>query len=258
MKNPTKVEIDAWKEKVRTQGFLKSVREERERALHVDELDLADDEREHLLRVRETIRESEGLNQEVREMFPEVQDFEEIPMLKIDYRQAIPVFLYWLPRIEKISIKAFIAHLLGIPNVGPLVAPAILQEMKKIVENQPISVGRDIHLQTMAQNVLASSEDAFIDTIEELALDSWVPEQARMWFVRGILKRRRRNAASLFKQFLHSDDKWVIVSALKEIRRRKALELFDSIATLRMHKSKEVREEAEKTCTAFEKAKCKL
>jgi len=253
----TRSEINALREYACTQGILDIERRLRERALHLDELDISDEERDHLRKVRKNMVDCEQLNREIQEIFPEVRYYEELARLKINYQAVIPILLYWFPRIDNIAIKMSIANLLSIPSAGPLAAPAIVQEMKKIVETHPATVGRDLHVQAMAQSAMGCSTDGFWGDIADLAVDLSIPEHARMWFVRGLIKRGNRKALSLFGQFLNSDDKWVIVHALKEIRRRKAAEFYDRIVKLQAHESKEVREEAEKTFVILEKEKNK-
>ncbi len=165
---------------------------------------------------------------------------------KSNYLRAIPILLYWLPRIENLRVKEDIVRMLSVKWARPLAAPALIQEFISV--NDPL--GSYKWALGNALSILA--DDSVFEGIVDI-VQNQNHGKAREMVVVALGNMKDPRAVDVLIEMLKDEE--VAGHALLALRKLKADKARPYIEPFLEHPKAWVRKEAKRALAKIDKAK---
>jgi len=191
----------------------------------------------------ETERAGAQLLEELRAAGFQIQELNDLMRIKFTSKAAIPILLWWLPRVENLNVKGIIARALTDKWARPEAQRPLLEEFKRATDQLLKS--------EIAGALEVVQDDRIADDVLELVQDKR-HGPGRLLMVAGLWKFKDPRAVEIAIKLL--DDEDVIPGALLAVGRFKPKKAIPYLQKLLNHskpmirkKSKQVLEKIERT-----------
>lgn len=166
---------------------------------------------------------------------------------KIEYKEAIPILLRWLARVNDVRVKEDIVRTLSVPWASPIAAPALIDEYRRAQD--PTGTG----LKWVIGNGLSIvADDRVFDELVELVQDRQ-HGRAREMVAVALGNMRNPRAVEVLVALLADDE--VAGHALIALGKLKAKQARSHVERFLAHPKAWVRQEAKRTLTKIDRAK---
>lgn len=157
------------------------------------------------------------------------------------YREAIPVLLHWLPRVERLSTKEGIIMALGVPWAGRGVSRALLEEYERAAaRSDGFLIQREV-----ANSLASCATDEDLEAVLRLIDDPHADPYARNWLLESLGRMKDPRAPDRLVAILRAEPEFApwALSALRKVGRPGDL---PSIEPYLFHEQAWIRKEAAK------------
>jgi hypothetical protein len=165
---------------------------------------------------------------------------------RLDYQDAIPILLAWLPKMQNLDVKQDIVRCLSVPYAKPLAAGPLIDAFRRADDESPTGLRWAIG---NALEVVA--DDTVLDDMMELARDRRYGK-AREMLVAGLGNMSDERVIPLLLDLLKDDEvSGHAIMALGKLKPRAARSYVEPFLK---HPNAWVRKEAKKTMEKIDKA----
>jgi len=202
--------------------------------------DAREQQRQH--RIEEYDREAAPLRAELAKAGFRVDSIDDLHNQRLDYRDAIPILLEWLPRIENRNVKESVVRALTVKWAKPTAAPLLVAEFRRADDSSELglrwAIGNalaEVAGDSVFEEVAALAEDRRFGRSREmvaLALGNMKDPRA-VKILRGLLadedvaghavmalgKLRAKEAREDIEPFLKHPKAWIRKEASKALKR---------------------------------------
>lgn len=201
---------------------------------------MADKEQFYEKRRNRYLAAAAPLIQELRIMGYAVDDVSDLH--RYDWRNAIPVLLRWVPRLQDLEVKEAVVRGLTHKLARPAAAPVLIQEFRRNMET--LDDIQHINLQwTIAYALSVVADDSVYDEILDLALDKHYG-LFRELIIDALGRMRNSGKVDVLIQLL--DDPEMVGYAATMLGKKKVLGAREHLLPLREHADPTVRKEVNK------------
>jgi HEAT repeat protein len=162
------------------------------------------------------------------------------------YKDAVPILLKWLPRMENLAVKEDIVRALSVPWAKPVAAPALVAEFHRMRNESNSAIKWAI-----ANALSVVADDSVFEDIVELVQDSH-HGQAREMLAISLGNMKDSRAQDVLIILL--DDEEVVGHAIIALGKLKSPKAYPFIERFLTHPKAWVRKEAKKALDRIEKA----
>ena len=197
--------------------------------------------------------EQKPIVKDFNELGIEIVSLSQLVNYDIDYKEAIPVLLDWLPRVKTPGVKDNIVRALTTKWAKPDAAPLLIEVFKD--QNPEYTLGMKF---AVCNALYYTSDESHFDEIVEIALDpKYGLGRAKLASV--IRKMKNPDAKKVLVQLLDDEELLVAGQALKELRKKPtfALGAEEKIEKFLNHTESWARKEARLALDKIEKLKNK-
>lgn len=204
-----------------------------------------DRERFRQRRIQQNIRDAAPVVAELSAAGFPVEWVADLFNLRLDYKDAIPILLRWLPKVTNDDVKQDIVRALSVKWAKSWAARPLLEEFR--VAQDPIGMG----LKWAIANALeVVADDSVFDEIVELVRDKQ-HGRAREMLAMALGNMRDPRAVDVLIQLLDDDE--VAAHAIAGIKKLKAARARPYVELLLNHPKPLVRAEARRTLSKLDK-----
>ncbi len=195
-----------------------------------------------LLAVKKNKDDSAVLVGELQRYYPGLQSPEQLARLDIQYREAIPILLHWLPRIANLDIRASIATALGQRWLGRVGVDAIAASIAATLREIPPSGNRNFVIQDMLNSLVAAADAEDLMRAAEVGLDPEMPETEKGMLIFLLGRRRSASGAAALIALTHGAGEKNLVDITNELLKNRTQIAKSYIEGLKVHPLASVRE----------------
>lgn len=176
----------------------------------------------------------------------EVDSIADLHNRRLDYREAIPVLLSWLSRVENRAVKEDVVRSLTVEWARPQAAPLLVEEFRRVDDSE-----EEVGLRWAIGNALAEvADDEVFEDVADLASDArWGRSREMVTVALGNMSDPR--AVEVLRELLH--DEQVAGYAVMALEKLGASETRSDIEPLLDHPAAWVRNKAKQTLSKFER-----
>ena len=175
----------------------------------------------------------------------QVEWIEDLFNKRINYKDAIPILLPWLPKIENLDVKEAIVRALSVPWARPIAAPVLVDEFHKLENESNTGIKWAI-----ANALSVVADDSVFESIVSLVRD---PRhgQAREMLAVALGNMKDPRAQDVLIDLLDDDElAGHAIIALGKLKSKKAYPTIERFTT---HPKAWIRKEAKKALARIEK-----
>jgi hypothetical protein len=163
----------------------------------------------------------------------------------INYKNAIPILLHWLPRVDNLDVKESIVRALSVSWAKPAAARALVEEFRKVKYESNTGIKW-----TIANALSVVADDSVFSEIVDLVQDSQNGKAREMLAV-SLGNMKNPNAQDILIGLLEDDEvAGHAVVGLGKLRSKKAIPEIERFQT---HPKSWIRKEAKKALVRIEK-----
>ena len=161
------------------------------------------------------------------------------------YRDAVPILLHWLPRVEDWRLRWAIVSALGVSWAKPLAAPALITEFRQ-APHDPYG-----YKWAVGYALSEVADDSVFDDLVPLVCDKG-HGHARQMIVDAFGALRHPRAVDVLMTLLDEEDTEIVEHALLALGRRKATRARPRIEPFLDHPDRYVRGAAARALTKID------
>jgi HEAT repeat protein len=136
----------------------------------------------------------------------------------VDYRQAVPLLIRWLPRVENADVKCSIIRTLTVPWARPVAARPLVEELRRALSGPGEPSAMVVF--DIANALEVVGDESVADDLLELSRDHRVDTEARAYLVQALGNVPQERVTGALLDILRAEqDPPVIVGALKALGR---------------------------------------
>lgn len=166
---------------------------------------------------------------------------------RLNYKDAIPILLRWLPRVENLDVKETIVRALSVPWAKPMAAPTLVAEFHKMENESNTGIKWAI---ANALSVVAD-DNVFADIVDLVQDIQHGPARVMLALALGNMKTS--SAQDVLIDLLEDD--LVAGQAIIALGKLKSQKAYSKIERFSSHPKAWIRKEAKKALARIEKAK---
>jgi HEAT repeat protein len=224
----------------------------REIGIHMDEESerlLAKKEQQRQMEIERNRRDSEPVLADLAKSGFQVEWVEELYIKRLNYKNAIPVLLKWLPLIDNLDVKEAIVRALTVSWAKPIAEKPLLAEFKKMINDSNIRINWAI----ANALVIVATDKSYTEIANLLQDPRSGPARKMLTLALGNMK----NPLAEDKLIDLLEDDFVAGHAIIALGNLRSTKAYNVVRKFLIHPKSWVREEAKKALAKIENTKSK-
>ncbi len=194
--------------------------------------------------VKKSKDDSDLLMKELRRDYPNLEWPEQLAYLGIQYQNAVPTLLHWLPRVENPLIKGSIAIALGQAWIGRVGIDAIGESIATIL-NRPLTPDAELAIQSMINSMVSAASDEDLPLVVEICQNQVVPDGAVRVLIDLLGRRRTKGGADALFALMATANEQQRLDVVRALLKNRSAAARKYVEELNHHPLASIRKEIE-------------